>query len=153
MDVLPVAANGTRSGRSRNLSYAPSAIFSFGLAAPFGVLYVTAVDPNTTMKVMTDEARKLQTELLADKELAGFRSLFVTNYARAQETTDGLARRLGHAQLDGGDWHLAKGFIDRARKVTAEDIRAVSKKYIVNLQTAIVGDPARSFDPKVVGAP
>ena len=135
----------------RNLSYAPAAFFDSDFAAPFGALSVTAVDPSTTMRVMTAEARRLQTELVPDAELAGFKSIFVTNFAREEETTEGMATWLGRAQLLGGDWHLANAFLDRARTVTSDEVRAVARKYIVNLQTAIVGDPTK-LDPKAVGA-
>ncbi len=46
----------------RNLSYAPSAGLRTGSTVPTGYLYVTAVDPNTTLKVMLDEARRLQND-------------------------------------------------------------------------------------------
>ena len=135
----------------RNLSYAPDTDFAYNHATPWGMLYVTAVDPTTTMKVMLDEVRRLKTELVGEKELLGFKSVFVSETAQEMETTDDMASWLGRAQLLGGDWRLANGFLDRARGATAEDIRAAARKYITNLQTAIVGDPSK-LDPKVVGA-
>ena len=136
----------------RNLSYSPSAYFSYGLSAPFGVLYVTAVDPNTTMKVMFDEAHRLQTELIPAKELDGTKAVFVSSLFQGHETADGQAAELSEAILLGGDWHRANTFADQVRATTPEDIRRVAAKWIANTQTAIVGDPTK-LDPKVVGVP
>jgi predicted Zn-dependent peptidase len=136
----------------RNLSYAPSAYFNLFLGAPFGVLYVTATDPNTTMKVMLDQAHRLQTELIATKELDGAKATFLTAYAEQHETVDGQAGNLGAALLLGGDWHLASTLAERFRATTPEAVRAAAAKWITNVQTAIVGDPTK-LDPKVVGAP
>ncbi len=86
----------------RNLSYAPAAYFRMSLAAPFGVLYVTAVDPNAAMKVMFDEAHRLQTELIPAKELDGSKALFLSGYLQAHETVDGRVYDLATALVLGG---------------------------------------------------
>ena len=135
----------------RNLSYAPSAQYDYPLGAPFGQLYVTTVDPDAAMKVMFDEAHRLQTDLIPAKELEGAKSEFVTGYLMGHETTDGQASILGEAQLLGGDWHEALTFPEALKKTTPEQVRAAAKKWITNLQTAIVGDPGK-LDPKIVGA-
>jgi len=134
----------------RNLSYAPSAFFDEGLAAPFGALYVTAVDPTTTMKVMFDEARRLQTELIPAKELDGSKAVFLSGYLQEHESVDGQAYDLGTALLVGGDYHLAATNIDRVRATTPEAVRSAAQKWLGNMQTAIVGDPSK-LDAKIVG--
>jgi zinc protease len=136
----------------RNLSYAPGAFVHDSLSAPYGGLYVTAVDPNAAMKVMFDEARRLQTDLVPSKELEGEKSTFVTGYLQGHETSDGLASELGEALLIGGDWHLAGTLLERVHKVTPEALRDAAHKWLVNMQTEIVGDPSK-LDPKIVGAP
>ncbi len=135
----------------RNLSYAPSAYLNQHVAAPFGVLYVTAVDPDAAMKVMFDEAHRLQTELIPAKELEAAKAVFVSAYVQGHETVDGQASDLGTALLVGGDWHLVNTEIARLKGTTAEAIRGAAKKWFSNVQTAIVGDPAK-LDAKVVGA-
>jgi predicted Zn-dependent peptidase len=135
----------------RNLSYAPSARFDRGRAAPFGMLYVTAVDPNAAMKVMFDEAHRLGTELIPAKELNGSKSVFLSGYLEGHEAVDGQAYFLSEAILFGGDWHLAQTTIDKIRATTPEAVRDAAKKWFSNVQTAIVGDPTK-LDPKVVGA-
>ncbi len=135
----------------RNLSYAPSARFDYDYAAPFGHLYVTAVDANAAMKVMFDEAHRLQTELIAAKELEGAKSVFVTGYLKGHETTDGQAFVLGEALLLGGDWHRANNFPEQLKATTSEQVKSAATRWLSHFQTAIVGDPSK-LDPKIVQA-
>jgi zinc protease len=135
----------------RNLSYAPNAYLDVGRAAPFGALYVTAVDPNAAMKVMFDEAHRLATELVPAKELDASKAVFLSAHLQEHEAVDGQAYDLGDAIVLGGDWHLAKTNIDRLRATTPEAVRDAARKWLTNVQTAIVGDPAKLY-PKVVGA-
>jgi zinc protease len=127
----------------RNLSYAPGAGLGGGSSVPTGYLYVTAVDPNTTMKVMLDEAKKLQNEPVSDKELAGTKATFLTNYLMQNESTDGQAAMLAEADLLGGDWKLARTLPERIRAVTAAGVQAYAKKYVARLQVVVLGDPAK----------
>jgi zinc protease len=127
----------------RNLSYAASAHLSSNYTIGLGVLYVTAVDPNTTRKVMNDEVHRLQTEPISDKELAGHKSIFLTGYLMENEATDGQAGMLARAQLLGGDWRLAKTLPARIQAVTAADLQAFAKTYAQHMQTIVIGDPAK----------
>lgn len=127
----------------RNLSYAPSARLSTSLSIGFGMLYVTAVDPNTTIKVMYDELKRIQSETVPEKELAGNKSIFLTSYLMENEPTDGQGSMLARAQLLGGDWHLAKTLPERIRGVKAADVQAFAKKYATHLQTSVLGDPSK----------
>jgi zinc protease len=136
----------------RNLSYAPAAFFRSRYVAPYGGLYVTAVDPSTTMKVMFDEVHRLQTDLIPAKELDGAKGIFVSRDLQRHESVDGQATDLGEALLLGGDWHLTRTLIDRVKATTPEAVRDAARKWLSNLQTEIVGDPSK-LDPKIVGVP
>jgi predicted Zn-dependent peptidase len=59
------------------------------------------------------------------------------------ESTDGQASLLGRAQLMGGDWRLAGTLLDRVRQVTAEQVQQFLTRYVKNLQTVVLGDPAK----------
>lgn len=135
----------------RNLSYAPSADFNSRSAVPWGILYVTAVDPTATMKVMLDEAARLAREPLADDELAGNKSVFLSRYLMSAETTDGQASLLAQMQLYAGDWRQARTLPDRIRTVTSADVQAFAKKYMHKLQTVYLGD-ASKIDKKLFDA-
>jgi zinc protease len=127
----------------RNLSYAPMAGLSLGTSVPMGYLYVTAVDPNTTLKVMFDEVRKLQNEPASETDLAGTRATFLTAYLMASESTDGQAAMLAEADLLGGDFHLARTLPERIRAVTPAAVQAYAKKYLGRLQMVVLGDPSK----------
>ncbi|HEY8039420.1 MAG TPA: pitrilysin family protein [Polyangiaceae bacterium] len=127
----------------RNLTYSVNAYLNDGFAHPFGTMDVTAVDPNAAMKVMLDEARRMQSEPIGDEELAGFKSTFLTGYLEQHETSEGQASSLAEAQIYGGDWRLARALPDRVRAVTAADVQAFARKYLAHLQAAVVGDPSK----------
>src|SRR5262249_48093923 len=88
----------------RNLSYAPAAGYNQRLAVPWGLFYVPAVDPRTTMRVMLDEAKRVALEPMKDDELAGNKATFLSHYLMQSETTDGQAYMLGTMQVYTGDW-------------------------------------------------
>jgi zinc protease len=127
----------------RNLSYAPSARMGGGSTVPLGSLYVTAVDPNTTLKVMFDEVRKLQNEPISEKDLAATKATYLTHYLMANETTDGQADMLAEGELLGGSYKVARALPERIRAVTAAGVQAFAKKYLGHLQMVVVGDPSK----------
>ena len=114
---------------------------SFG--RPFGMIAITAVDSNAAFKVVVDRIHRLQNEPLGDDELAAWKSLFLTDYLSERETTRGQAMALGDAQVYGGDWRLARTMPERVRAITAADIQAYAKKYMKDLQCAVLGDPGK----------
>ena len=124
----------------RNLSYAPKAAYRWSGGVPTGVLYVTAVDPAATIKVMFDEVKKLQAEKLGQKQLEAAKSTFLTGSLMGTETTDGQASSLARAQILGGDWRVQQTLLERVKAVTAEDVQAFAKKRIAHLQFQIVGN-------------
>jgi zinc protease len=127
----------------RNLSYAPGANFGWYSAMALGSVYVSAVDPNTTVKVIYDEIARLKKEPVPEKELAGTKETFLTGYLMRNEATDGQAGLLSTAALIGGDWKLGRGLPERIRAVTAADVQRFAQKYIGRLQVVVLGDPAK----------
>src|SRR5262249_28822751 len=127
----------------RNLSYAPSAGLRLRSTVPWGVLYVTAVDPNTTLRVMLGEAQRLRAEPPTEKEVTATKSVFLTDYLTQSEATDGQAAMLGEAELYGGDWRLARTLPERIRAVTPGAVQSFAVKYVRRLQTVVLGDPAK----------
>jgi len=93
--------------------------------------------------VMLDQARQLKQDAVPAAELEGDVSTFITGLMMANETTDGQAALLARAQLLGQDWRLARSLPERMRAVTAQQIEAFASKYIVNLQTVVLGDPKK----------
>jgi zinc protease len=127
----------------RNLSYAPSARMDAAGAIPWGTLYVTAVDPTVTWGVMLDEAAKLASTPLPATELEGNKSVYLSGFLMASETTDGQANLLGQMQLYAGDWRAVRTLPARIRAVSAADVQAFAKKRLHGLQTVYLGDPSK----------
>jgi zinc protease len=126
----------------RNLTYAVGAGLS-GARQSQGNLYVTAVEPDTTMKVIFSEVRRMQRDLVDRARLQETINVFVTGYWMGQETNGGQAGSLGNWELTGGGWRNARLFVDRMKAVTAADIKRVASQYLKNARFVVIGDPKK----------
>jgi zinc protease len=126
----------------RNLSYAPSAFFQ-NMFANCANLYVTAVEPDTTIKVMLAEVKRLQSEPVSAKELRDKINVFLTGYYLQNETNAALAAFLARYELAGLGWRQSEKFVENMTKVTPAQVQEVAQKYIKNIQFAVIGDPAK----------
>jgi zinc protease len=127
----------------RNLSYAPYAAVNNGGVA-YGELYVTAVDPKTTFKVMAEEVERLKARRITEKELTDTKEEYLSAIVNATQTTDAQVRFLTAWRLFAGDFREARRVPERIRAVTAAEVQAFAKKYLVNMQTAYLGDPSKA---------
>jgi zinc protease len=127
----------------RNLSYAPSAGFARQMRLPWAMLYVTAVDPKTTMQVMFEQAKRMRDEPVPAAELTGIKSTLLTRTLTAAETPADQAAQLALAQIFGDDWRLSRTLAERARAVTAEQVQAWSAKRLTKFQTFVIGDRSK----------
>jgi zinc protease len=126
----------------RNLSYAVAS----GLGqnrTNTGYIYVSAKQPNKTMKVMLDEIEQLRETTLGTKQLKRTRNVFVTEYYMDLETNAGQASALARAELLWGDWREHLTFLDRIRRVTPKDVRRAARTYLQHYQFGVVGHPDR----------
>jgi zinc protease len=126
----------------RNLTYAVGAGLTAGMVGR-GSLYVTAVQPDTTLRVILAEVRRLQREPVARDRLQETLNDFATNYWMGQETNMGQAQQLGLWELTGGGWRNALTYVDRMRAVTPADIQRVASRYLRNARFVVVGDPKK----------
>ena len=127
----------------RNLSYAPSAYMRINTSIPMVGLYVTAVDPVTTMGVMLGEAKRLRDEPIPAGELAAAKAKFLTSTMMAAEDASGQAANLAIAQIVGGDWHRLQDLPTQVHAVTAAQIQGWAGKHLTHLQTIVLGDPTK----------
>jgi zinc protease len=134
----------------RNLSYAPSAGMGNEMVNR-AFIYVTAVQADTTIKVMFAELKKLQTEPLTEKMLKDRVAMFLTEYYTDNETNSAQTDFLADCELIGNGWKTADSFMQHIRNVTAADIQRVANKYFHNFQMVVIGDP-KVIDTKVFTA-
>lgn len=123
----------------RSLSYAPSAKLN-STAANTANVYVSAVDANKSVEVILDEIKKMKSGLIGEDLIESLSGHFLPLYYLDQETSGAQAGELAKYELLGGGWQNSVRFIDGIRSVTPEQIRAVSAKYMKNLQFVVVGD-------------
>jgi zinc protease len=126
----------------RNMTYAVAA----GLetrAANRGRLYVTAVNPDTTMKVIFSTVKQLQDNPQSNAAVAENLNASLTNYLLGQETNMGQAAALGLWELVGGGYQNYGKFINDYKRVTAADIQRVAKKYMQHARFVVIGDPKK----------
>jgi len=123
----------------RNLSYAPSA----GLgnhAANSGWIYVTAVDPRTTLEVMRNEMHKLGHEDLSASDLANKVQVYLTRYHLQNETNQAQASFISRYELLGGGWQRSSGFVERLEALQPADVQNAARAVLRNVQYTYLGN-------------
>jgi zinc protease len=110
-------------------------------AANTGNIYVTAVDANQAVRVMLNEINDLRTETVDERQISGVTGQFLTTYYLGQETNAAQAAELARYELIGNGWRDSFEFLNRVQRVTPEDVRRVSQKYMKNLRFVVLGNP------------
>jgi zinc protease len=126
----------------RNLSYAPSAYLE-DMFANCGKLYVTTVEPDSAIKIMLAEVKRLQNRLLDADGLRERINLSLTSYFLQNESNAAQADFLARFELAGLGWRQSEKFNKNRKKATPEQVMAVAQKYINNFQFVVIGDPAK----------
>lgn len=124
----------------RSLSYAPRAFYSNRFSNQAGI-YVTAVQPDTTIKVMMAEVEKMQSEPVSAKDLADRTMMYLTRYFMGNETNAAQSRFLARFELSGRGWKESEDLVENLRKVTAQDVQRVVNSYFHDIQFAVLGNP------------
>jgi zinc protease len=122
----------------RNLSYEVDAPFVERAVASGGV-YVTTVDPKTTLLIMREEINRLQRELLDRDGLQRLVQQFLTEYFLRNETNGDQATFLARAQIYQGDYRAANHFVDDLRRVQPDDVRRVAIAYMHDFRFVYLG--------------
>lgn len=126
----------------RNLTYAVEARFrDSGLTS--GGLYVTTTRPDTTLALMRNEIRNLQTYTLPTEYLGPLIQQFITEYFLDNETSGAQADFLARAELYQGDYLAGERFMADLRAVTGEDVRRVANTWMKDIRFAYVGNPSQ----------
>ena len=129
------------------LSYAPDADME-NFAANTANISVSTTDPNRATVAMLTQMRLLQERMLPAAVIDEVSAFFLTRYYMGQETSAAQAAELARYELIGGGWRNAFEFINGVRKVTPQDLRNVSNKYMRNIRFTYIGD-ASTLDRSV----
>lgn len=113
----------------RSLSYAPAAFYAQSATSnPYGVIYISTIDPKQSMQVMVDELNKIKKEGFTQDELNDKKQEFLTGYYLTLETTGNMADALGLAELNGG-WEQLDKITEEVNNAKLEDLNKVFDKY------------------------
>ena len=126
----------------RNLTYATFAQLNTRQANR-GRIYVTAVNPDTTLKVMLAEVKRLAEEPVPEERLKEQVGVFATGYFMGQQTNMGQASSLALWELSGGGYRNAATYVNRLRSVKPGDIQRVARTYLKDFRFVVVGDPSK----------
>jgi zinc protease len=103
------------------------------------ITYAT-LTPNTkhadVEKIILDEYKKIQDSSVTQKELDDAKAQIRVAQAFGRDGSFSVASRLNEA-IAVGDWKYYTNFMDEINKVTAADIQAVAKKYLVEDQMTV----------------
>lgn len=121
------------------LSYAPDAEMDM-FAANTANISVSTTDPNTATAAMMNQIRLLKERTLPAEVIDEVAAFFLTRYYMGQETSSAQVVELARYEMIGGGWRNAFEFINGVRRVTPQELRTVSNKYMRNLRFTYIGD-------------
>lgn len=88
------------------------------------------------------EINKLQTDLIPPEELERVKTLFIANHVYHKDSLNNQAIALGSLESVGLDYRLEEQLLDNIQKVTAEQIKEMANKYLIqNRRTVAVLNP------------
>ena len=99
-----------------------------GLSFVFGIVN-SEVNPDKLESEINEEFKRLQTDLISEKEFAKVRNMLENNFLGNFNSMVGIAENLANYEMYFGDANLINTELDRYLKVTKEDIQRVAKKY------------------------
>ncbi|HEX2657664.1 MAG TPA: insulinase family protein, partial [Polyangia bacterium] len=105
-------------------------------------------------KVLLGEIERVRSKLVDGAELAKAKHQLTAAYVFGLESVEGVARELGLAELIEGDWRRFLDASERYDRVTAEDVKRVAAKYLLdNNLTFVTLKPAPPKTATGGGAP
>jgi zinc protease len=99
------------------------------------------------------EIERVQAQLVSEKELERVRNQIIAAKVFEKDSVFYQAMLIGQLETIGLDWRLADEYVDKLKQVTAEQIRAVAKKYLTekNLTVAVL-EPLPMHEERVTKA-
>ena len=109
-----------------------------GGAFHFNVQLKPGVDPNKALTKLEEEIAKVKNKKLTAKELEKARNAFFQSRVDSLKRTSGRANLLAEYEVLYGDYKRIFSEMANYKKVTAEEIQNVAKKYLVSQKKNIV---------------
>ena len=143
LNILAGILDGGRSSRlSKNLvrkqEIAASAGAGYDLYAARNNMFLFDGTPNADNTVdelelaIQGEIEKLQTELVSEQELSRVKAQVVASEVYQQDSVQRQAYLIGSLETVGLGWQTMNKYAEEIQKITAEQVREVAKKYLIN---------------------
>ncbi|MBT2969812.1 MAG: peptidase M16 [gamma proteobacterium symbiont of Ctena orbiculata] len=151
LEMLAYVLDGGSSARLSNnlirgskLAVAADTSYSAFTRLP-GMLVMDAIPaPDSTIeaveKALLTEIERFKKELVSEEEMERVRNQIIAAKVYEKDSVFYQAMLIGRLETVGLDWRLADEYVDHLKRVTAEQIRQVAKKYLVedNLTVAVL---------------
>jgi zinc protease len=82
-------------------------------------------------QALVQQVQRLQDKPVEPEELQRVKSKVVADAIYEQDSTFYQAMKIGQLEAAGLDWRLADDYVDRVNAVTAAQVQAVARKYLV----------------------
>ncbi len=128
---------GSQIATSAGAGYDP-----YSLQADLFLLNGTPSDKHTAAELqqaLLKQVKHLQDNPVDKDELERIKTRVVANDVYEQDSAFYQAMKIGQLEAVGLDWRIADEYVDRIKAVTAEQVQAVAKKYLVD-QTLTVAE-------------
>lgn len=99
-----------------------------GVSIAFGITNM-GVDPADLEAAMDAEVKKVQTELISDREFQKLRNQIESDFIQSNSKVAGIAESLANYKMYYGDANLINTEIERYLKVTKQDLMDAANKY------------------------
>lgn len=143
LEVLAGVLDGGDSARFsrylvRGQQIASSASASYGMSALHETLFVLSAVPNDEVSIdvlefaLREQVNRLKTELADADELERVKAQVVAAQVYKQDSVFYQAMEVGMLDSIGLPWQLKDEYVDRILAVTAEQVRQVASKYLVD---------------------
>ena len=161
LDILSGILDGGRSSRlSKNLvrdqEIAASAGAGYDIYSARGNLFLFDGTPNAGVTIeqleqaINNEIEKVKNTLVSDEELKRVKVQVVANEVYEQDSVQHQAYTIGELETIGLGWQKMNEYADNIQKVTAEEVREVAKKYLIDeRKTVAILNPLES---KTIGS-
>ncbi|MDH4273800.1 MAG: insulinase family protein [Gammaproteobacteria bacterium] len=148
LEVLAAVLDGGSSARfAKNLvrgtQIASSVDADYDAFTPRRELFVVSGTPAQNKTIPELEAairaqlEPLKTELIGDDELSRIKAQVVAAKVYEKDTVYYQAMLIGMLETMGFDWRMGEQYVDKIRAITAEQVRSVAQRYLLEDQLTV----------------
>ncbi|PHS22557.1 MAG: peptidase M16 [Methylophaga sp.] len=143
LEMLAGILDGSNSARFarelvRGEEIAASMGAGYGLFSRLADLFIVAGTPakgktiDALQQAVMAQLEKVKMELVSEQELNRIKTQVVANAVYERDSVFYQAMQIGMLETVGLDWRLSDAYVENVQAVTAEQVMAVAKKYLID---------------------